>query len=130
MPDVEPNLQTGEFYFGTFADFSIGIDNAHPGYIAWDLFEANQRRLRDNALAHGADRRRGPPREGPALPQGLALCGVCGRGMTVRYHVRRGREVPDYVCQRDGIRTAGAGAKCQSVPGAGIDRAIGALLVN
>ena len=93
------------------------------GYIAWDLFEANQRRLRDNALAHGADRRRGPPREGPALLQGLALCGVCGRGMTVRYHVRRGREVPDYVCQRDGIRTAGA--KCQSVPGAGIDRAIG-----
>ena len=27
MPDVEPNLQTGEFYFGTFGDFSIGIDN-------------------------------------------------------------------------------------------------------
>ena len=48
--------------------------------------------------------------------------------MTVRYHVRRGRQVPDYVCQRDDIRTAGA--KCQSIPGAGIDRAVGALLVE
>ena len=109
-------------------EWTVLLRDAHPGYIAWDRFEANQRRLRDNALAHGADRRRGPPREGPALLQGLALCGVCGRGMTIRYHVRRGRQVPDYVCQRDGIRTAGA--KCQSIPGAGIDLAIGALLVE
>ena len=48
--------------------------------------------------------------------------------MTVRYHTRRGRQVPDYVCQRDGIQTAGA--KCQSIPGAGVDRAVGALLVE
>ena len=48
--------------------------------------------------------------------------------MTVRYHIRRGRQVPDYVCQRDGIQTAGA--KCQSIPGAGVDRAVGALLVE
>ena len=109
-------------------EWTVLLRDAHPGYIAWDRFEANQRRLRDNALAHGADRRRGPPREGPAMLQGLALCGVCGRGMTVRYHVRRGRQVPDYVCQRDGIRTAGA--KCQSIPGAGIDLAIDASLVE
>ena len=30
-------------------------------------------------------------REGPALLQGLAICGVCGRRMTVRYHTRKGR---------------------------------------
>ncbi len=99
-----------------------------PGYIGWERFEANQRRLRNNALAYGADRRRSPPREGPALLQGLALCGVCGQSMTIRYHIRRGRQVPDYVCQREGIQTASA--KCQSIPGAGIDRAVGTLLVE
>ena len=43
-----------------------------------------------NAAAHGADRAAGPAREGPALLQGLAICGRCGRRMTVRYHTRRG----------------------------------------
>ena len=102
------------------------LRNAHLGYIGWERFGANRRRLRSNALAHGADRRRGPPREGPALLQGLVVCGVCGQSMTVRYHSRRGRQVPDYVCQREGIRTASA--KCQSIPGAGIDRAVGEIL--
>src|SRR6266702_3976334 len=47
------------------------IRDAHPGYITWDQFEENLRRLHDNGQAYGADRRRGPPREGPALLQGL-----------------------------------------------------------
>ena len=109
-------------------EWTVLLRDAHPGYIGWDRYEANRRTLRDNALAHGADRRRGPPREGPALLQGLAVCGVCGRSMTIRYHMRRGVPTPDYVCQRDGIQTAVA--KCQSIPGAGIDRAVGALLVE
>ena len=46
------------------------------------------------------DRTAGPAREGPALLQGLAICGRCGRRMTVRYHPRRGVEVPDYHCMR------------------------------
>ena len=112
----------------SIGEWTVLLREAHPGYLSWDRFEANRRQLRDNALAYGADRRRGPPREGPALLQGLALCGLCGRGMTVRYHVRQGRRVPDYVCQRDGIEKATA--KCQSIPGAGIDRAVGAMLVE
>jgi DNA invertase Pin-like site-specific DNA recombinase len=75
----------------------------HPGYISWEQYQENQRRLRENAQAHGEDRRKSPPREGPALLQGLALCGVCGRRMTVRYHSRCTQPVPDYVCQEDGI---------------------------
>ena len=38
----------------------------------------------------------GPAREGPALLQGLAICGRCGRRMTIRYHQRRDTLVPDY----------------------------------
>lgn len=104
------------------------LPDAHPGYISWEQFEHNLARLRDNAQAHGAERRKSPPREGSALLQGLAVCGVCGRRMTVRYHTRKGRQCPEYVCQSEGVETATA--KCQSIPGSGIDEAIGTLLVE
>jgi DNA invertase Pin-like site-specific DNA recombinase len=104
------------------------IPNAHPGYITWAEFEDNQRRLRENAQAHGGDRRRSPPREGPALLQGLVICGRCGDRMTVRYHQRQGRLWPTYVCQRRGI--AHGEPICQSVPGRGLDEAIGRVLIE
>ncbi len=104
------------------------IPDAHPGYISWAEYEENLRCLRENAQAHGAERRKSPPREGPALLQGLAICGVCGERMTVRYHVRNGQTTPDYVCQRQ--RVAHAEPVCQHVPGAGIDQAIGEVLIE
>jgi len=103
------------------------IPDAHEAYISLEEHEANQRLLRENSQAQGADRR-SPPREGPALLQGLAICGVCGDRMTVRYHDCRGRRVPDYMCQRRGI--ARGEAVCQVVRGAAIDEAIGKLLVE
>ena len=109
-------------------EWTVLLPDAHPGYISWEQFEANQKRLRGNAQAHGSDRRKSPPREGPALLQGLVVCGVCGRRMTVRYHTRKGRQYPEYVCQRKGIDTATA--KCQTIPGSNIDQAIGKLLVK
>jgi len=104
------------------------IPDAHPGYITWEEFEENQRRLRENAQAVGGDRRRSPPREGPALLQGLVICGQCGDRMTVRYHQRHGSLWPTYVCQRRGI--ARAEPICQSVPGRGLDDAIGRVLTE
>src|SRR6267378_3323448 len=104
------------------------IPNAHAGYITWEDFEENQRRLRENAQANGAERRRSPPREGPALLQGLAVCGICGDRMTVRYHRRHGTLWPTYMCQRRGI--ARAEPICQSVPGRGLDEAIGRVLIE
>jgi DNA invertase Pin-like site-specific DNA recombinase len=104
------------------------IPNAHAGYITWEDFEENQRRLHENAQANGADRRRSPPREGPALLQGLAVCGICGDRMTVRYHRRQGTAWPTYVCQRRGI--AQAEPICQSIPGRGLDHAIGRVLLE
>jgi DNA invertase Pin-like site-specific DNA recombinase len=108
--------------------WTVLIPDAHPGYITWQQFEANQNRLTEQCAAFGPDRRHGPPREGPALLQGLAVCGVCGRRMTVRYHTRRGTHLPDYVCQNERIRTATT--ICQAIPGAGIDTAIGAFLID
>ena len=69
--------------------------------------------LAANAAAHDDDRAAGPSREGTALLQGLAVCGRCGR-RTIRYHTRHGTQIPSYVCQNDGIRTAQP--ICQQVP--------------
>jgi hypothetical protein len=79
------------------------IPGIHPGYIGWEEYEANQRRLQENAQALGADRRQSPPHPGPALLHGIVLCGICGGRMSIRYHDRNGRRVPDYVCQRKAI---------------------------
>ena len=49
--------------------------------------------------------------------------------MTVRYHLAHdGTELPTYVCQHDKVQNDGP--DCQSIPGAGIDAAIGALLID
>jgi len=101
---------------------------AHPGYIDWERFEVNQRLLAANAQAHGAGRAAGPAREGPALLQGLAVCGRCGKRMTVRYHRRGGVEVPDYQCIGESIQAGGQ--RCLQIPGAGVDEAIGRLLLE
>jgi hypothetical protein len=50
------------------------LNKARRGYIDWERFEANQRRLTDNAAAFGGERLSGPAREGPALLQGRVLC--------------------------------------------------------
>jgi len=105
------------------------LQESHPSYIHWEEYEENQKRLTDNGQAYGADRRQGPPREGPALLQGLVICALCGCRMTVHYHRYREHLVPEYMCQarrkvRDGDK------RCQSFSGVGIDRAIGELLME
>ncbi len=109
-------------------EWEVLIRQAHAGYIDWDEYEQNLSRLHANCQAYGADRRQSPPREGPALLQGLLMCGRCGKRMTVRYHSRHGRLVPDYLCQREGIEHGEP--ICQHIPGAGIDEKIGDLLVE
>jgi DNA invertase Pin-like site-specific DNA recombinase len=109
-------------------EWKVLIPNAHPGYITWEEYEANQTKLLANANGYGPDRRKSPAREGAALLQGLVLCGVCGQRMTVRYHVSGGHPVPDYVCQRRSIQTAQP--ICQSIHGKSLDEAIGRLVVE
>jgi DNA invertase Pin-like site-specific DNA recombinase len=104
------------------------IPDIHPGYITLAQHDANLARLSANAAAHGKDRLSGPAREGPALLQGIIICGRCGQRMTVRYHQRTTGPVPTYVCQRDGI--ANARRICTTVPGATLDERIGILIID
>lgn len=109
-------------------EWQIVIPDAHPGYISWPQFQRNLERLRECSQAHGRDRRKSPPGQGPALLQGLAVCGICGQRMTLRYHTRHGREMPTYVCQREGIEHAQP--ICQSIAGQVIDDALSGLLLK
>jgi len=71
------------------------IQDAYPAYISWAQYLTNRARLSDNLTRYleSTGGRRGAPRQGAALLQGLAICGVCGRQMHVDY-----RRHPRYVC--------------------------------
>ena len=108
-------------------EWDVVIPDAHPGYISWQEYNDNLKTLQACAKAHGNDRRDHPPGEGPALLQGMVVCGVCGRRMSIRYHKGQGKTVPDYLCQHKS--TQYGADKCQAMNGGGIDRAVGELLL-
>jgi DNA invertase Pin-like site-specific DNA recombinase len=124
------NVDGSTTYFQVPRDeWLVLIKDAHPGYITWEQYEENLRRIRQNAIAYNVIDRKTPPREGPCLLQGIAVCGKCGQRMTVRYKSQRqGRIDPVYLCQRQRIERWEN--SCQYIPGAVIDEAIGKLLIE
>ncbi len=105
------------------------IPDAHPGYISWAEYEENLRILRNNDIIHGMeDVRRSPPREGPALLQGLAICGRCGQRLSIHYHTRKGLRLPTYTCVRQKIYRGEP--TCHTVAGKAIDAAISKLITD
>jgi DNA invertase Pin-like site-specific DNA recombinase len=110
-------------------EWIVLIKDAHAAYITWDQYEENMRRIQQNAIAYNNIDRKTPPREGPCLLQGLAVCGKCGQRMTIRYKYRRkGRIDPAYLCQRNRIERYED--SCQYIPGAGVDEAISRLIIE
>jgi hypothetical protein len=61
----------------------------HEGYITWDEYMTNRKRLEKNRAPRKGTTWSGAPREGLALLQGLLLCGKCGRGLGVSYRSQR-----------------------------------------
>ena len=60
------------------------IHDHHPGYLSWDQFERNQRRLEENAHRKGTIARKAG-RGGRCLLTGLLRCARCGRMLHVVY---------------------------------------------
>ena len=56
------------------SEWAVVIQDHHPGYITWEEYLANERRLAKNHTRQGQR----PPREGSALCQGIVRCGSCG----------------------------------------------------
>jgi hypothetical protein len=110
-----------------YGDWLACIPYAHPGYISWEQFQENLKILEANGRPYELVRA-SPPREGAALLQGRAVCGLCGRHFRVRYAARRGRQEAWYVCDR-GHSTRGE-PNCQSIAGPPIDQMIGILVAE
>ena len=77
----------------------VTIRNAHPAYISWEEFLANQKRMAENAARRRGHTTQGAAREGHALLQGLLLCGRCGARIRVRYAGTNGRRAV-YWCDK------------------------------
>jgi DNA invertase Pin-like site-specific DNA recombinase len=103
--------------------WDIVVPGIYPAYLSYDQYLLNRRYLHDN-LYNFAAKGRGAPREGPALLQGLVLCGRCGRRMSVSHGSRYHR----YECRRAQIDYAAR--QCQAFPVAYLDRAIGELFLE
>jgi DNA invertase Pin-like site-specific DNA recombinase len=106
--------------------WSICLRDAFAGYIGWEEFMANQKRLSDNLSRYEADRR-GVARKGSALLQGLAVCGSCGRRMGLRYSGPRAN-YPVYVCTADHVQSALP--RCQEVRALPVDAEVERLMLE
>jgi DNA invertase Pin-like site-specific DNA recombinase len=100
--------------------WGIVIYGHHPGYITWEQYLANERRLEANRTYAGAR----PVREGSALLQGIVRCGACGRTMSTSY--RDGKPVYDCLYSRaDDVGAPG----CRGVIGEVIEQAVAERLL-
>ena len=104
----------------------VCLRDAHPGYIGWEEFMANQARLAGNVASH-AQGRPGVPRKGSALLQGIAACGRCGGRMRVRYSGPHG-DYPVYQCAADQSLTGAP--RCQEVRALGADAEFERVLLD
>jgi len=107
----------------------ILMRDMHPGYITWEDYLSNLKRVKGNALAWSTDRHRGPAREGTALLQGLVICGACGERMSVRYHTHHNAEIPTYWCGRRPMHRGEIGL-CQTIHGGALDAAIADIIIE
>ena len=106
-------------------DWEVLLPNSHPGYLSWEQYLRNQQHLDDNR-SQRRENRRGAVREGMALLQGIVVCGVCGRRMSIRY-IEDGC-TPVYRCQ---IANAQYGEPtCQTIRGDGVDAGVAELFLE
>jgi DNA invertase Pin-like site-specific DNA recombinase len=97
------------------AEWPVVIHEHHPGYISWEQYLANERRLASNDTRSGQR----PPREGPTICQGILRCGSCGRSMTV-LHRREGSYYDCTHSRADHVTTPG----CRSVKANVVDELV------
>jgi DNA invertase Pin-like site-specific DNA recombinase len=103
------------------AEWATVIVDHHPGYITWERYLVTEARLAANRTSAGAR----PPREGPALCQGIVFCGACGRAMST-YHAG-GHDYYDCAHARSDHTATPA---CRSVRADTVDAAVADCLLG
>ena len=107
-------------------EWRVVIPGHHPGYINWDQFLANRLRLAANRT--NCEVLAGPAREGLCLLQGVLICGMCGRRLSVRY-TGNGGLYPIYQCNWK-HREALSRQACMNVAAKPLDAAVAERLVT
>lgn len=103
------------------AEWATVIVDHHPGYITWERYLVTEARLAANRTSTGAR----PPREGPALCQGIVFCGACGWAMST-YHAG-GHDYYDCAHARSDHTATPA---CRSVRADTVDAAVADCLLG
>jgi len=109
-------------------DWQVVIKNAHPGYISWEEFEANEQILQNNIKQFLRGGRAGGASKPEALLQGRVLCGVCGTRMQLRDEMRNGRRIQYYLCQDP--YTGRRHPSCRWIAAPEIENAISTLVLQ
>jgi DNA invertase Pin-like site-specific DNA recombinase/uncharacterized protein YndB with AHSA1/START domain len=102
------------------SEWAVLIPDHHQGFIDWETYQMHQDRIGRNTRP-GPHQAGGAVREGAALLQGIATCGVCGRHLRVYYQGKN--STPGYYCASNQIAN-GRGTWCLRVGGARIDDAV------
>src|SRR5262245_21020802 len=99
------------------AEWKVIVHDRYPAYVTWETFERIAAILDDNYAAYEHNRRRGVPRQGAALLQGIVYCGRCGHKMMVQY--KGGNE---YLCNY--LRGQTQAPVCQRLPADPVDQQV------
>jgi DNA invertase Pin-like site-specific DNA recombinase len=65
--------------------WQVIVHDRSPASMTWETFARMQAIVDDNSATYEQNKRRGIPRQGAALLQGLVYCGRCGHKMVVQY---------------------------------------------
>ena len=99
------------------AEWKVIVHDRYPAYVTWETFTRIQAILDDNYAAYAHNQRRGVPRQGAALLQGLVYCGSCGHKMVVQY--KGGNQ---YLCNY--LRSQALAPVCQRLPADPVDQQV------
>ena len=97
--------------------WKVIVHDRYPAYVTWETFARIAAILDDNYAAYEHNRRRGVPRHGAALLQGIVYCGRCGHKMMVQY--KGGNE---YLCNY--LRGQTQAPVCQRLPADPVDQQV------
>jgi hypothetical protein len=99
------------------AEWKVIVHDRYPAYVTWETFTRIQAILDDNYASYAHNQRRGVPRPGAALLQGIVYCGSCGHKMTVQY--KGGNQ---YLCTY--LRSQAHAPVCQRLPADPVDQQV------
>ncbi|MCK5570703.1 MAG: recombinase family protein, partial [Spirochaetes bacterium] len=110
------------------SSWQVLIKDHHEGYINWEEYLHNAIVLQQNQTNGVETMLSSAAREGLALLQGVLICGICGRRMTVRYQGNGGL-YPIYECnwrKREGL----TGKSCMTFRCDIVDKAVAARILE